>query len=200
MWWCLAVHYRGNRKQREKFATRKAVNLAREYYENPRLKREDVRATRLVDMEGIAIKFNINIRIFEPRTNSEKAPWRLVYGHNQYRKGRKDDINLGMLAGHCFYIKKMDVLTQSWECEVCKQLFTREHDLRRHKERECEGVKTTIICQGKKEKRMPSKSEKVFYDENFSYAACQWPEAMSEQTRRHIHHALWSRRRTSDAK
>ena len=84
-------------------------------------------ATRLVDMEGIAQKFDINIRVFEPRTNSEKAPWRLVYGHNQYRKGRKGDINLGMLEGHCFYIKKMNVLTQSWECEVCKQLFTREH-------------------------------------------------------------------------
>ena len=39
-------------------------------------------------------------------------------------------------------------------------------------------------------KRIPSKSEKVFYDENFSYAACQWIEAMAEQTGRHIHHAL----------
>ena len=47
----------------------------------------------------------------------------------QYRKVRKDDINLGMLAGHCYYIKKMDVLTQSCECKVCKQLFTRERNL-----------------------------------------------------------------------
>ena len=190
MWRCLAVHYRGDRKQREKFTTREALNLAREYYVDPRLKRGDVCATKLVDMEGIAQKFNVNIRIFEPKTNSEKAPWRLVYGHNQYRKGRKGDINLGMLGGHCFYIKKMDVLTQSWECEVCRQLFTREYHLRRHKAQECEGVKTTIICQGKKVKRIPSKSEKVFYDESFSYAACQWIEAMAEQTGRHIHHAL----------
>ena len=109
-------------------------------------------------MEGISKKFDINIRIFEPKTNSEKAPWRLVYGHNQYKKGRKSDINLGMLGGHCFYIKKMDVLTQIWECEVCTQLFTRERYLRRHKERECEGVKTTIICLGKKVTRIPSKS------------------------------------------
>ena len=187
---CLAVHNRGDRKQREKRTTREALNLAREYYENSKLKREDVRATKLVDMEGIARKFDLNIRIFEPKTNSEKAPWRLVYGQNQYRKGRRDDINLGMLGGHCFYIKKMDVLTQSWECEVCKQLFTREYHLRRHKAQECEGVKTTIICQGKKVKRIPSNSEKVFYDESFSYAACQWLEAMAEQTGRHIHHAL----------
>ena len=149
-----------------------------------------MRATRLVDMEGISRKFNINIRIFEPKTNYEKASWRLVYGQNQCRKGRKGDINLGMLAGHCFYIKKMDILTQSWECEVCKQLFTRKHDLRRHKELECEGVNTTIICQGEKVKRMPSESEKVFYGESFSYAACQWLEYMSIETGRHIHHAL----------
>ena len=67
---CGNVHrkqfYRGDRKESEKFATREALNLAREYYENPRVKREDVRATKLVDMEGISRKFNINIRIFEP--------------------------------------------------------------------------------------------------------------------------------------
>ena len=28
MWRCLAVHYRGDRKQREKFTTREALNLA----------------------------------------------------------------------------------------------------------------------------------------------------------------------------
>ena len=41
--------YRGDRKQREKFATREALDLAREYSENPNLKRGDVRATKLVD-------------------------------------------------------------------------------------------------------------------------------------------------------
>ena len=102
MWQCLAVHHRGDKKQREKFATWEALNLAREYYGNPKLMRENLRATKLVDMEGISQKFNINIRIFKPNTNSEKAPWRLVYGHNQYRKTRKDDIDLGMLDGHCF--------------------------------------------------------------------------------------------------
>ena len=73
MWRSLAVYYRGDKKQHNKFATREALNLARFYYENPKLKREDVRAPKLVDMEGISRKFNINIRIFEPKTNSEKA-------------------------------------------------------------------------------------------------------------------------------
>ena len=40
MWRCLAVHYRGDRKQREKRTTREALNLVREYYEDPNLKRE----------------------------------------------------------------------------------------------------------------------------------------------------------------
>ena len=127
MWRYLAVHYRGDKKQCEKRTTREALNLACEYYENPKLKRENVRATKLVDMEGISWKFNI--RIFEPRTNSEKAPWRLVYVHNKYRKCREDDITLGLLDGHCFYIKSLDVLTQRWECEVCKQLFKGEYHL-----------------------------------------------------------------------
>ena len=32
MWRCLAVHFRGDKKMREKFGTREALNLAREYY------------------------------------------------------------------------------------------------------------------------------------------------------------------------
>ena len=61
------------------------------------------------------------------------------------------------------FFKKMNVLTKSWECKVCKQLFTGEHDLRRHKENKCEEVKTTITCQRKKLKRMVNKSDKAFY-------------------------------------
>ena len=80
----------------------------------------------------------------------------------------------------------MDVLTQSWECEVCKQLFTQGENLTRQKQKECEGVKTTIICQGEKERCMPSESEKVFYGESFSYAACQWLEYTSIETGRYI--------------
>ena len=35
------------------FLTREALELAREYYENDKLKRKDVRATKLMDFEGI---------------------------------------------------------------------------------------------------------------------------------------------------
>ena len=37
-----------------KFLTREALKLAREYYGNNKLKRKDVRATKLMDFEGIA--------------------------------------------------------------------------------------------------------------------------------------------------
>ena len=124
VWRCLAIYTRGSDSRESERTTKEALKLAREYYENDKLKRKDVRATKLVDFEGIAKKFNINIRVYEPKVNSEKAAWRLVYGQNQYKE-KLDTINLGMFRGHCFYIKKMDVLCQKWECIACKQIFKR---------------------------------------------------------------------------
>ena len=37
---------------------------------------------------------------------------------------------------------------------------------------------------------MPRESEKVFYGESFSFAACQWLEYMLIETGRYIHHAV----------
>ena len=139
-----------------------------------------MQATKLVDFEGIAKKFNINIRVYEPKQNSQSV-WQLVYGQNQYKQGL-DTINLGMFEGHCFYIKKMDVLCQSWECVGWKQIFTHSSHLDRHLSGgSCNGGKTKIICNGKKFKRLLNSSEKVFYGgrPNFSYSACQWIEHMS---------------------
>ena len=151
-----------------------------------------MRSTRLVDFEGIAKKFSINIRVYETKKNSEKTPWRLVYGQNQYKE-KLDTINLGMFGGHCFYIKNMDVLCQNWECLACKQIFKQSNNLTRHlKEDTCIGGKTKIICSGRKFKRILNSSEKVFYggETGFSYSACQWIEHMSEEIGRHIHHKM----------
>ena len=127
-----------------------------------------MRATRLVDFEGIVKKFNI--RVYEPKSNSEKAPWMLVYGKNQYRASL-DTINLGIFGGHCFYIKKMDVLCQKWECVACKQVFTRSENLSRHlTDGSCNGGKPKLICNGKKFKRLLNASEKVFYGGNLNLA------------------------------
>ena len=192
VWRCLAIYTRGVTDTRSERTTKEALKLARAYYENDKLKRKDVRATKLVDFEGIAKKFNINIRVYEPKVNSEKTSWRLVYGQNQYKE-KLDTINLGMFGGHCFYIKKMDVLCQRWECIACKQIFNRSENLNRHStDGSCNGGKTKIICNGGKFKRLLNSSEKVFYGgkPNYSYSACQWIEHMSEETGKHIHHAL----------
>ena len=55
------------KKRPEEDTNRDALKLARDFYKNPNLKREDVKPTRLVDFENIAKQFKVNIRLFEPR-------------------------------------------------------------------------------------------------------------------------------------
>ena len=98
---------------------------------------------------------------------------------------------MGLLGGHCFYIKKMDVLCKRWGCKSCKQMFTRNEDLTRHlKEERRTGGKTKIICSGGKFKHISNSSKKVFYggDTKFSYTACQWIETQTVKIGKHIHH------------
>ena len=71
-----------------------------------------MRPTKLVDFEGIARHHNVNIMLYEPKKDKGKdagSVWRLVYGKIQH-KHDLPTINMGLLKGHCFYIKKMDVL------------------------------------------------------------------------------------------
>ena len=72
VWRCLALYIRSNENRERERLTREALKLAREYYGNNKLKRKDVRATKLMDFEGIAEKFNVNIRVYEPKVNSDK--------------------------------------------------------------------------------------------------------------------------------
>ena len=88
-----------------------ALNLAREYYGDNKLKRKDVRPTKLVDFEGIARHHNVNIMLYEPHEDRGKdagSIWQLVYG-KIHHKNDLPTINMGLLGGHCFYIKKMNV-------------------------------------------------------------------------------------------
>ena len=80
----------------------------REYYGDNKLKRKDVRPKRLVDFEGIARHHNVNIMLYEPKKNI-RSVWQLVYGKIQH-KNNLPTINMGLLKGHYFYIKNMDVL------------------------------------------------------------------------------------------
>ena len=100
---------------------------------------------------------------------------------------------MGLLVGHCFCIKKVDVLCKRWECKGCKQTVTRDDNLIRHlKEVSCAGGKSKIICSGGKFKHILNPPEKVFYggDTKFSYTTCQWIEAQAIETGKHIHHKM----------
>ena len=149
VWRCLAIYTRKDVKRGSEFVTKEALNLAREFYSNNKLKRKDVRATRLEDFEGIAKHLNVNIMLYESEKESGEDAgkiWRVVYGKTQY-KDTLPTINMGLFKGHCFYINKIAVLCQNWECKGCKQIFKKSCNLTRHlKEDRCTGGKTKLIC------------------------------------------------------
>ena len=211
-WRCLAIHQRimKGKKRPEEDTNREALKLARVFYKNQNLKRENVKPTRLVDFENIAKQFKVNIRLFEPKRNEDKTAWRLVFGKNQFKKNLPC-VDIGLFVyedhdekqaekdnrysrqGHCFFIKDIELLTKTWECVGCRQRFNRHDNYNRHVTGgTCGGGKTKLICPGEKFERIMNSTEKVFYGGNtkFSYAACQWIEKQSELTGRHIHHAL----------
>ena len=210
-WRCLAIHQRimKGKKRPEEDTNREALKLARDFYKNQNLKREDVKPTRLVDFENIAKQFKVNIRLFELAEES-KTVWKLVFGKNQFKKNmpcvdiglfvygnydedEDEEDNENPRRGHCFFIKDIELLAKLWECAGCKQRFNRHDNYNRHVTGgTCGGGKTKLICPGTKFRRIMNSSEKVFYGENtnFSYAACQWIEKQSELIGKHIHHAL----------
>ena len=111
--------------------------------------KRDARPTKLVDFEGITRHHKVNIMLYELKEGKGKdaaSVWQLVYGKIQHKNGLSA-INMGLLGGHCFYIKEMDVLCRQWECKSCRQIFTQNEDLTRYlKEERCTGGKTKIIC------------------------------------------------------
>ena len=197
------------KKRPEEDTNRDALKLARDFYKNPNLKKEDVKPTRLVDFENIAKQFKVNIRLFELAKES-KTVWKLVFGKNQFKKNlpcvdiglfvyedygedEAEEDNRDSRQGHCFFIKDIELLTKLWECAGCGQRFNRHDNYNRHVTGgTCGGGKTKLICPGGKFERIMNSSEKVFYGskKNFSYAACQWIEKQSELIGEHIHHAL----------
>ena len=75
-----------------------ALGLAREYYGDKKLKKRDVRPTKLVAFEGIARHHNVNVMLYEPKKNA-RSIWRLVYGKTQH-KNALPTINMRLLGGH----------------------------------------------------------------------------------------------------
>ena len=68
LWRCLVIHQRimKGRKRPGEDTNRDALKLARDFYRNPNLKREDVEPTRLVDFENIAKQFKVNKDYLSP--------------------------------------------------------------------------------------------------------------------------------------
>ena len=195
VWRCFAIYKRKDIQRGTEFVTRTVLNLAREYYGDKNLKKRDMRPTKLVDFEGIAKHHHVNIMLYEPKKVKGKDAGSilpLVYGKIQH-KNDLPTTNMGLLGGHCFYIKKIDVLCNQWECKGCRQIFTRNKDLTRHlKEERCTGKKTRIICSGGKFKHILHLPEKMLYggDTKFSYAACQWVVAQAIETGKNIRHKM----------
>ena len=70
-----------------------------------------MRPSNFVDFEGIAKHHNVSIMLNEPKDDKEKdagSIWRLAYCKIYY-KSDLPTVNMALLRGHCFYIKKMDV-------------------------------------------------------------------------------------------
>ena len=195
VWRCLAIYKRKDIQRATELVTRTALNLAREYYGDKKLKEKDVRPTKLVGFGGIARHYDVNIMLYvlkKDRARDVGSIWRLVYGKIQH-KSDLPTINMVLLGGPYFYIKKMDVLCGQWEYKGCRQIFTRNENLIRHlKAEKCTGGKTKIICPGSKFKHILNSSEEVFYggDTKLSYTACQWIEAQATETGKHIHHKM----------
>ena len=71
-WRCLAIYKQSDIQRVTEFATRAALNLASEHYGDNKLKRKDVRPTKLVGFAGIARHHNVNIMLYELKKDMGK--------------------------------------------------------------------------------------------------------------------------------
>ena len=98
--------------------------------------------------------------LYEPKRDSRKdagSTWWLVYGEIQY-KSTLPTVNIGLLRGHYFYIRKIDAICNQWEYKGCEQIFTQDKNLIKH-------LKDKRSNQGKpkiKFRHILNSSEKVF--------------------------------------
>ena len=103
VWICLAIYKilaRGEKNGVQERNRNAALNLAREYYDDNNLKKRDMRPTKLVDFEGIARHYNVNIMLYEPKKDRGKdagSIWQLVYRKTQY-KNNLPTVYMGLLG------------------------------------------------------------------------------------------------------
>ena len=191
-WQCLIIsqRIRCNWAMPAQRTMRDILKLACKFYEQPSLRVSDVRWTKLIDLENIASKFWVYIKLYE---SINQLVWKLGFGHMHHRSSFPN-IDFGIYQGHCFCIKNLDGLANHRECMGCQQRFTHRNNDNRHvTEKWCTGGQAKLVCDGGKFKHIMNCSEKVFYGGNtqVSWKACRWIERQSEIIGRHIHHTLY---------
>ena len=101
VWGCLAIYkrhacYEKNRVQKRN--CKAALNLAREYCGDNKLKQKDMRPTKFVEFEGIVRHHYVSIMLYErkeDRGKDARSIWRLVYSKIQH-KNDLPLINMGL--------------------------------------------------------------------------------------------------------
>ena len=136
--------------------------MAHEFCSNPELPVTEVERTKLVDFENIALRFQVNIRLYEPVNQSA---WRLVFGEApdssisssiSSSMANLPNVDIGLYEWHCFYIKDLDVLANHWECQ---QRFTHHDNYDRHiAKNRCMGSQPKLFCLGEKFKKIMNAS------------------------------------------
>ena len=151
---------------------RDTLNLDRKVYSNPKLRVSDVRLIKLIDFENIALRFQVNIRLYEP---VNQLTWRLVFGEAP-DSSIAHSIDIGLYEGHCFYIKDLDFLANHWEYGEFQQRFTHCDNSDRHIAKKwCTFGRPKLVCPGEKFERIMNASKKAFGGGNtqFSWKACR---------------------------
>ena len=99
-WRRIAIYMQGDIKKGTELISKTALNLAREYYVNNKLKRKDVSPTKLVEFEGIAKHHNVNIMAYEQKKDSGKDSGCWPLAHSKH----------GISGSSLFLCQKMDAL------------------------------------------------------------------------------------------
>ena len=107
IWRCLVIAnwITSNQARLAKRATKDSLNLAHEFYSNPKLRVTEVKPTELVDFENIASRFQVNIKLYEP---VHQSAWRLVF-REAPDSSIANNVDIGLYEGHCFYIKDLNI-------------------------------------------------------------------------------------------
>jgi len=179
---CIAVH----RGARPDSCTRKAIELAKQFWASNDQQVRGMRAVEFPELKKVEEKFKLGICVYEP---SEDGTWRLIKQPAHYEVVGIEPMTIGWYDDHAFLIKDIKKVAHIYACSYCNQQFTQATHLQRHADR-CTKGETHIHCPGEVVERPQSAYEKAFYPKtNASKGSIDWLEYEAEKRKLHIHHA-----------